>query len=137
MIVERAYDPPRRGDRHLAVAFDLLNNNSVFGEVARRGSLQSLQEAMQLWAAATDHPHRNVLRTFRNKFVAHLSQPPAGVPKPTIIQLFEVAADTAAVWERLAWGTGVTSIALQLQVQAYRESAQAFWRPWTEARTRT
>jgi hypothetical protein len=70
------------------------------------------------------------LRHMRNKFVAHLSKPDPSIALPQIRHLLGFSKETAHLMELLAFGTEVVVIKLDVQVEAYRESADAFWSRW-------
>jgi hypothetical protein len=69
------------------------------------------------------------LKKLRDKQIAHLAHysDPEG---PTYNDLFGFAREVAAIWERLAWGTGIVTLSIESQVISYRESADHFWSPW-------
>lgn len=132
-ISMRAIDPIRKpGDRHLRVAFELLTDPAV---VAYALVEAEIVEAQALWADALSDPRPAKLRHYRNKHAAHISTPDPSVETPIIIELFGFARRTASIAEKLAYATGAMAISLHAQLEAYEESADAFWSRWGEDHT--
>ena len=96
----------------------------------RGGNLAEIEAAELGWAECLKFEPIDRLRTYRNKSVAHLSDPPKGMQDPIITELFTLAKMTADVAEHLAHGTGVAAVSLQSQVTPYRDSFGAFWEQW-------
>jgi len=130
IMLMRAYDPVRNGDKHLGVAFKLLEDEAVFNEIANRGNWEKLEEASENWKSANSDPRLELLRHNRNKFLVHLSQPKKGIQTPIINELLGFTLATTEIWENLANGTAVMATSLALQLGTYTESAEAFWKPW-------
>jgi hypothetical protein len=128
MEVMTAFDPVRQGDFHLRVGMKLIAQ-----EIPRRvvlekgGDLDKVEAAERRWAECLKFEPLRRLRDYRNKFVAHLSDPPAGMTDPIIAELFALARMTAEVAELLAHGTGRAAVSLDSQVSPLRDSARAFW----------
>ena len=126
----RAYDPVRKGDNHLRVAFEILRKPGGLDLAPTKRQRSDLTKALKLWNDAEADPRLKTLRHLRNKFVAHLSEPNKQIPIPKIRELFGFAKKTCEIWERLSFGTGVVMIELSHQTEAYSESADAFWAAW-------
>jgi hypothetical protein len=87
----RAYAPnPRPGDRHLRVAFDLLTDPAVRGEVAARGDATALSSAVQRWDICCGDHRLETLRHTRDKDLAHLGEKTK--PSPLISDLLVLRA---------------------------------------------
>lgn len=87
-----------------------------------------LDRAKQLFSEAIDDPRLVTLRHYRNKFAAHLPQPDPKIPLPVIADLINFAARTAKVAEALAFAAGVNMNSIENQIDAYRDSADAYWK---------
>jgi hypothetical protein len=125
----RCFDPERNGDEHLAVAVRLLKKPDVLAVASSYGRPYLGQLISEFDRLSAD-PRLNELRHYRNKFVAHLSKPNPSTNLPQIKHLLGFAEETAHMMELLAFGTEVVLIKLDVQVEAYRESADAFWGRW-------
>jgi hypothetical protein len=132
MEVMTAFDPLRNsGDYHLRVGMKLIAQDIPRRAVLQRGGkIDDIEAAEHCWAKCLNFEPLERLRTYRNKFVAHLSDPPAGMKDPMISELFDLARMTAEVAEHLARGTGIVAVSLESQVIVYRESSHAFWGKW-------
>jgi hypothetical protein len=131
MEVMTAFDPVRPGDFHLKVGMDLIREEIPRMVVLQRGGkLDDIEAAERCWADCLNFEPLERLRTYRNKFTAHLSDPPDGMKNPIISELFDLARMTAEVAEHLAHGTGIAAISLESQVIPFRESSRAFWEKW-------
>lgn len=128
-ISMRAFDPTRRGDKHLGVAFRLLSEPSV-AAMARPADQGKFARAKELWAEALADPRLAKLRHYRNKHAAHLSEPNPDIAAPLVTELFGFARAAAGIADTLADATRVSRIALQTQVDAFEASADAFWSCW-------
>jgi AbiU2 len=130
--VMTAYDPPREGDFHLGVGMQLLAEPGARKLILERtwGNADQLEQAENLWARCLQFEALPDLRVYRNKFVAHQSDPPADLIHPLKGELLTLARSTAEVAEQLAAGTGVATTGLEAQVETFRPSARAFWAPW-------
>ena len=132
ITVMTAFDPVKRGDFHLKVGMDLIGEEIPRMAVLQRGGkLDDIQAAERRWAECLNFEPRDRLRTYRNKSVAHLSDPPDGMEDPIISELFALARMTAEVAEHLAHGTGFAAVSLESQMIPFRESSRAFWGKWT------
>lgn len=141
IFLTRAYaHVAREDDRHLRAAIEFLTPERIAEEqyygpnglepwVERQ---QHLGDAVQKFNALAKDPRLERLKHMRDKMLAHWAVPAADIDRPSYNDLFGFARDTAEVWERLSYGTGVVSIPIANQVVAYIESADAFWAVWRE-----
>ncbi len=132
MLSMRPFDPVKKGDQHLAVAFELLKNEDIRDAVGQSGSPEDLDEAIRLFADLVRDQRKEKLRHTRNKELAHLSARDPNIPKPLIGETFAFVRDVARIEEKLASGTGACSIELRYQLSAYTEGSKAFWAPWRQ-----
>jgi hypothetical protein len=58
-------------------------------------NLADIEAAERHWAECLNFEHLEVLRIYRNKSVAHMSDFPADMQQPVVRQLFDLAAMTA------------------------------------------
>jgi len=131
MEVMTAFDPEKQGDFHLKVGMNLIRQDVPRKIVLQRGGkIEDIEAAERCWTRCLNFEPFERLRTYRNKFVAHLSDSPAGMKDPIISELFDLARMTAEVAENLAHGTGVATVSLESQVMPHQESSRAFWAPW-------
>lgn len=128
-ITMRAYDTVRKGDHHLKVAFNKLAGSNLIEKTGEREQ-RDIVSAQSLWDNALNDPKLAKLRHYRNKHAAHLSQPDPNIDTPIVIELFQFARLTASIAEKLANGAGVFTMTLQNQIDAYEDSADAFWSHW-------
>jgi hypothetical protein len=129
--VMTAFDPVRRGDFHLRVGMDLIAEEIPRMVVLQRGgNIGEIEAAEHRWAECLNFEPLERLRAYRNKFVAHLSDPPAGMKDPIISELFDLARMTSDVAEFLAHGTGTDAVSLRSQVTSFRDSSRALWEKW-------
>jgi AbiU2 len=129
MTVERAFAPVKhKSDRHARVAFEYLSDPSIFEEVAKAGSRKQLEQARATWRIYDQDARRRRLRHYRDKVVAHAGERDPAIPVPLVSELRNYAMGTADALARLARGSGV--VELGLQMPTYDESAKAFWRVW-------
>jgi AbiU2 len=130
ILVSRAYSRARDRDLHAQRAFDLLTEPAVRAKVAERGIEDDLAEAERLWRSCRGDHRLKAFLHYRDKYLAHRSEPTPGIPRPLVMEAFEIANATVNAIERLAHGTGVVGLSLASQLPAYSESAQRFWAPW-------
>ena len=132
MLVSRAYGGVRDGDQHTRVAFEKLDDAAVFAEVAAVGAKRHLHEARKRWALLETDRRWERLRDYRNKRVAHVAE--RTLPAPLKTELVSFANSTIDMWAWLAKGVGtVSTFDLEIERNAHRESATAFWRAVAEA----
>ena len=125
LIVTRAYAAARSGDRHAQYAFDLLKDPGARADVEKTGNAIVLAEAIALWTQCRGDNRLNVMRTFRDKRVAHWGE--LNTSPPIINDIFAMSRATAAAFELLAQGTGVVTLSLNSQLVGYRQKADRFW----------
>jgi hypothetical protein len=130
MLVARAYSPSRDNDRHARRAFDLLKNPDVRAEVIASGRESDLVVAEERWTACCGDHRLEPFLHYRDKQIAHLSEPRPGIRTPLYVEVFQLTRATAGALEKLAHGVGVIGLQLEDQVPAYSESASRFWQPW-------
>jgi AbiU2 len=134
MEVMTAFDPVREGDFHLKVGMDLIAEEIprlvVLQRGAGAGDLNKIEAAERHWDECKKFEPLEPLRIYRNKYVAHLSDPPAGMEDPLVAELFTLSRMVAKVAEALAHGTGIAAVSLESQVSVFRDSARAFWGKW-------
>ena len=131
--VMTAFDlPVKPNDFHLRVGMDLVKEEIPRMLILQRGGkLDDIEAAERRWADCLNFEPRKRLRSYRNKFVAHLSDPPAGMKDPIVSELFDLARMTAEVAELLARGTGIgAELSLDSQVVPFRDSSLALWGKW-------
>jgi hypothetical protein len=126
----RAYDPIRKGDFHLAVAFKLLEDTNVVAIARDHGSHWHIMEAVNLWQLTAFDDRIVKLRHYRNKVLAHLSDLDANVRLPIYNDLFEIARRTSETAEKLSIGASTCTVELRHQTNVYRESSERFWSIW-------
>jgi hypothetical protein len=85
---------------------------------------------VQLFDQAEADPRLASLKHMRDKQLAHWARPTPGVPLPLYNELFGFTRLTCEISEQLSFGAGTVMITLETQVEAYRESADAFWSRW-------
>jgi hypothetical protein len=130
MTAMTAFDPVQSGDFHLKAGMDLIAEDIPRRFILQRGGdLSKIKAAERGWAECLQFEPRDRLRKYRNKFVAHLSDPPAGMKDPIVSELFALARMTAEVAEHLAHGTG-TFPSLRSQVVPYQDSGGVLWEKW-------
>jgi hypothetical protein len=132
IYVCRAFAPARHpDDLHLRAAIDFLKVSGRLDE--RPEGRTDLAEAVRLFDEATTDPRLARLKHMRDKLIAHMARYDENVvAKPTYNDLFGFAKLTAGIWERLSFGAGTMMVEIDHQVDAYRESANAFWSQWED-----
>lgn len=134
LLAMRPFDQIWKGDQHLAVAFELLEDPEVRAAVAQGGSSPAdLEDAIRLYDVARADPRLKTLRYTRNKELAHLSERDPNISRPLNHETFAFARDVGLISEKLASGTGVASVELRHQLKAYTEGSRAFWAPWRKS----
>ena len=101
--VARAYARPTRpGDLHAEMAFELLNDREIAGQMTYPAELA---EAQDIWRRCRgDHPLQSVLH-FRNTQLAHLGERRPDIDGAIINDLFAVVRQTTRALEKLAQGS--------------------------------
>jgi len=129
LYVVRAFAPVSRADDlHLRAAVNFLRDHLC--EESDQQRREHLAHVVQLFDQAEADPRLASLKHMRDKQLAHWANPTPGVPLPLYNELFEFTRRTCEIWERLSFGAGTVMITLETQVEAYRESADAFWSRW-------
>ncbi|MEO9613143.1 MAG: hypothetical protein ABJG86_11735 [Nitratireductor sp.] len=126
----RAYAPCRKDDRHLRAAIEFLDQPGRIDEEPWPEKKADLLEAVRLFKEADVDPRLKGLKHMRDKLIAHLGVYDESIPRPLYNDLFGIARSTAQIWEKLSFGAGIVMIELDHQIDAYRESADAFWSRW-------
>jgi hypothetical protein len=133
LMVAGAYGPVcNEGDKHIRYAFDLLKDPATRAEVAMMGSESELAEAEAKWKICDSDTRLPRIKHFRDKYTAHTSEPNPHLPLPQYDELFPFARETIAVMGKLALATGARTENVDDWDQGNSESAEAFWKPWTE-----
>lgn len=131
MFITRAYAPVRHtGDLHLRAAIGFLEQPGRLMEETRLENRNELADAIRLFTKASRDPRLTLLKHMRDKMLAHWAEPDARLRLPMYHELFDFTKETCAIWERLSFGAGTVMIELDDQIDAYRESAEAFWSRW-------
>lgn len=130
MFVVRAFGIVRKNDRHLRAAIEFLERPGRLDEERWPERRVDLEEAIRLFNEVASDPALDRLKHLRDKQLAHFSEMNPQFPLPTYNDLFGVTRKTAEVWERLSFGAGTVLVKLDHQIDAYRESAEAFWGRW-------
>lgn len=129
-LTMKAYSRVRKGDRHMRMAFDALRDDAT-RSMAGPFDKHDLDTASHLWDRACTDPRLIPLTHYRDKHAAHIGDPDPDIADARIMDLFGFARLTAAVAEKLAAGTGVAMVPIDHQIDAFRESADAFWSRFT------
>jgi hypothetical protein len=132
LLVAGCYAPVRdKGDKHLRVAFELLEYPEICAAIESKGSKSDLSEARRMWSELIKDARLESVIHFRHKFTAHFADPEKDIPIPKYDEFFAFAAVTAKAMEKLAHGTGGTADTLNEMRDEIVGSARAYWRPWT------
>jgi hypothetical protein len=132
LLVSRIYAPTRKHDMHVARAFELLKDPAVKAEIETRGPAGSLNEALENWQKLRDDDRLPKIKHFRDKYTAHLGRPNPQIPLPEFQELFSFARETTELLDQLARATGTRTEGLDTWDYQARESAEAFWAPWSK-----
>jgi hypothetical protein len=117
-------------DRHAHLAMSLLKDAAVFEEVARSGNARGLQNAQTIWKAALSDWRRDLLKHYRDRFVAHRAEPHPDKPVPELDHLIAISGRVAFMLAQLATGAGYPIDQQELDSYGHYQNAQAFWKPW-------
>ncbi len=130
LYLVRAFARVSHGDDlHLRAAIEFLRRTDLTAELRFKENEEHIHRAIELFDQADHDVRLAKLKKLRDKQIAHLarySDPEA----PTYNDLFGFAGDVAAIWERMAWGTGIVTLSIASQLISYRESADQLWSPW-------
>ena len=117
-------------DRHAHVAMSLLKDAAVFEELARGGNAQGLKNAQVALDAALEDWRRDLIKHYRDKFVAHRVEPKPDKPIPELDYLLTISGRVVFMLAQLASGAGYPIDQKKLDSDGHFLNAQAFWRPW-------
>jgi len=117
-------------DRHTHLAMSLLKDAAVFEEVSRSGNSQSLKNAQTIWRAALADWRRDLLKHYRDKFVAHRAEPHPDKPMPTLDHLIAISGRVVFMLAQLATGAGYPIDQQELDSHGHFQNARAYWKPW-------
>jgi hypothetical protein len=117
-------------DRHAHVAMSLLKDAAVFEELARGGNAQGLKNAQVALDAALEDWRRDLIKHYRDKFVAHRVEPKPDKPIPELDYLLTISGRVVFMLAQLATGAGYPIDQKKLDSYGHFLNAQAFWRPW-------
>jgi AbiU2 len=132
LLVSRIYAPSRKDDMHVGRAFELLKDPAVKAEIETRGPVGSLNEAIDTWRRLKADHRLPKVKQFRDKYTAHLGKPNPQIPLPEFQELFAFARETTVLLDQLARAAGTRSEGLDTWDFQVRESAAAFWAPWSQ-----
>lgn len=128
--VARAYAPTRPGDLHAQMAFDLLKDRDIAGQMPHPSDLAEFQS---IWSNCRGDHRLPAFLHFRDKQLAHLGEPRSGIGVPTIDDAFAIARATARALEKLAHAAGVVGVSLETQMPTYTQNAERFFAHWGSA----
>jgi hypothetical protein len=132
LLVSRAYSTPSRNtDLHVGRAFELLRDDVIRAEIEARVSPESVAHAIDLWKRLRGDHRLTGIKHFRDKYTAHLGKPNPEIPLPEYQQLFDFARETTILMDALARATGVRIEGVDSWDEELKNSAAAFWLPWT------
>ncbi|GEO16232.1 hypothetical protein [Microvirga aerophila] len=120
----------RTDDRNARVALFLLGDPAVYHDVARVGNPRSLELALQAWTATDLDPRRGLIKQYRNKSIAHRSDPDPGKREPFIDEIHTISGRVVSMLAHLATGAGAQVEATAVNSDTNYLSASAFWKPW-------
>jgi hypothetical protein len=132
LLISRVYAPPRKDEMTVGRAFELLKDAAVKAEIEARGPKGSLEEALDTWRKLKADPRLPKVKQFRDKYTAHLGKPNPQIPLPEYQELFGFARETTVLFDQLARATGARTEGLDTWDYQVRESAAAFWTPWSQ-----
>jgi hypothetical protein len=126
VLIARAYSEPRKGDRHVRVAADLLKGatREIFATGVGAGNLATFDAH---WAKCRGDHRLPAIKVFRDKYTAHLGEPKD--IETTYTDLFGFGAETAKLMQALARAVGVAVNPIEDDA-ALLASPGKFWAPW-------
>lgn len=128
MLAARAFAPVRsRDDLHLRAAVDYLRQPDHLAHQSDPARSARLGLAVETFDSLDGSVLQKKVERMRNKELAHVAEVGEAVIRPLINELFEFARRTSQIWEEIAYGSGITSLSLESQVEGYRLSADRFW----------
>jgi hypothetical protein len=132
LLVSRVYSTPSRdADLHVGRAIELLNDAAVRTEIETRVSIESVAHAIELWKRLRGDHRLARIKHFRDRYTAHLGKPKPEIPLPEYRQLFDFARETTVLMDALARATGARTEGIDTWDEELKNSAAAFWLPWT------
>ena len=132
LLVSRAYSTPSRDtDLHVGRAFELLSDDIIRTEIEARVSPESVAHAIDLWKRLRGDQRLSRIKHFRDKYTAHLGKQNPKIPPPEYQQLFDFARETTLLMDALARATGARIEGIDTWDEELKNSAAAFWLPWT------
>ncbi|MBZ3693262.1 AbiU2 domain-containing protein [Phyllobacterium calauticae] len=130
MFITRAFLPVRyEDDRHLKTAIEFLEREASLNNLQDAHDPERLKRAISAFNAVAQDGRLKRLKKMRNKQLAHMASYKEQ-NRPTINDLFEMAKLSSDIWENLAIGSAVILIDVEIQLRAYRRSADIFWSKW-------
>jgi hypothetical protein len=131
LLISRSYDDPKPGDLHLQAAAELLKRDKTAREIFDSSATsKKVADFEAHWLKCRGDHRRQRIKHFRDKYTAHHGRP-KDIPNPEYAELFEFAQATVQAVELLALATGVAVKPLKGNSDSL-QSAEAFWKPWTE-----
>lgn len=131
VLAARAFAPPKEGDRHLARAFQLLNEPKVRSEFETRTGKEAVEAAIALWQKLKGDDRLHKIKHFRDKFTAHLGTA-KDIPMPAFADLHAFANETAELMSALARATDARPEPISSWDKQISDASKTFWAPWTE-----
>jgi hypothetical protein len=125
LMVAREYSRPRRTDRNLHRAFDLLGEPSVRDVFSNREA--ALVEAEKHFRKCKDDERLVKIKHFRDKYTAHIAEPEE-IPLPLYKELFAFARETVSCIEKIAAATATTGTTADPVTS--KADAALFWKSW-------
>jgi hypothetical protein len=109
----------------------LLSDDIIRTEIEARVSPESVAHAIDLWKRLRGDQRLSRIKHFRDKYTAHLGKPNPKIPPPEYQQLFDFARETTLLMDALARATGARIEGIDTWDEELKNSAAAFWLPWT------
>jgi hypothetical protein len=135
IFITRAFSHVGRpDDRHLRAAIEFLQRQYPLEGMLHPQDPERLKWAISAFESASQDSRLARLKKMRDKQLAHM----ASYDKekgPTINDLFDMAKLASDIWENLAIGSATIFISVDVQLNAYKRSADIFWSKWDESRT--
>jgi hypothetical protein len=126
LMVAREYSKPRKSDKNLHRAFDLLGEPSVHEIFNNREA--ALTEATKHFKKCKGDNRLQKITHFRDKYTAHIGEPEE-IPSPLYKEVFAFARETITVIDNIAAAVGLADVKIADNIDA-KEEAEAFWKPW-------
>ncbi|MBZ5762407.1 hypothetical protein LAV84_20950 [Rhizobium sp. VS19-DR104.2] len=123
-----------KDDRHLRAAIEFLKRQPSLDGLKSPEDPVRVQRAISNFDATAVDGRLERLKKMRDKQLAHMASY-TEKDRPTINDLFRLAKATADIWEDLAIGSATIFVEVDLQLSAYRKSADRFWCRWDGVRS--